>query len=394
MGAMDLEDLKQLSILRSQIDSQTVEQIMDEEFKAVSPEDELVDILSIMRNFKLHEVPVVDGGRYLGMVSYGNILKRKNISLETKAKTLMIKVPTVTLETPITQIAEYIIYSNARQLPVVKGNRLIGIVSRSNLIRLVSTIRQFKEIKVWEIMSEVVDYVMPGDDLDDALEIMRRLDVRTIPVVDKDERVIGIIGMREVIDYNYREKNRQTLGELTGTKTPVKLRVESLCVENPITIGWEDDLGTATSLMVKNDISTLPVTDNERLVGIITCYDIIELIAACRERDVVYVQITGLDDDDRYLMPALDKEIAEELTKIAKIYTPQTLTIHVSKYNPDGGTAKYSVSGRLNAGGRVFSAKSVDWDLVRSTEDLMEKLTDMVTETKEQRIEHRKRGSR
>ncbi len=391
MGAMDLEDLKQLSILRSQIDSQTVEENMDENFEAVMPEDELVDILSIMRASKLHEIPVIDGGKFLGMVSYGNVMKRKNISLETKAKTLMTSVPTIELATPLTEVAEHMMSSNARQLPVVKGNRVIGIISRADLVKWVASIRQLKEIKVWEIMSNVVDAVYPGDKLEDAMEIMRRLDIRTIPVLDENDGVFGIIGMREVIDYNYREKNRQTVGELTGVKTPVELKVESLCVENPMTIGWEDDLGKAANLMADNDISTLPVVEEGRLVGIITRYDIIELMAACRERDVVFVQITGLEDEDRYFMPALDKEIGNELTKIAKIYQPQTFVMHVAKYNSEGSSAKFSIAGRLTAGGKLFSAKAVDWDLVRTTEELMKKLMGMVNDTKEQRIDHRKR---
>ncbi len=394
MGAMDLEDLKQMSILRSQIDSQTVEENMDDDFDSVSPEDELVDLLSLMRSLKLHEIPVVEGGKFQGMVSYGTIMKRKNLSLETKARTLMDNVPTISLDTPLTEVAEHMMSSNARQLPVIKGNRVIGIISRADLVKWVSTIRHLKEIKVWEIMSDVVEYVRPGDRLEDALDIMRRLDVRTIPVLDDNKQVHGIIGMKEVINYNYREKSRQTVGELTGVKAPVELEVGSLCVEDPFTIDWEDDLGMASSIMADNDISTLPVTEDDKLVGIITRYDIIELMAACREREVVFVQITGLEDEDRYHMPTLDKEIGNELSKVAKIFTPNTFVMHVSKYNSEGATAKYSISGRLTAGGRLFRAKAVDWDLVRTTEELMKKLMGMVSDAKEQRDDPRKRPMR
>ena len=60
MAVKDLEDLKKLSMLRSQIDGISVERIMSEDFPVVSPEDRIADVLSVMKKTRYQDVPVVD----------------------------------------------------------------------------------------------------------------------------------------------------------------------------------------------------------------------------------------------------------------------------------------------------------------------------------------------
>lgn len=391
MGLKDMKNVKKLSMLRSQIDSHDVEELMEREFKTVGPDDSLEEILSIMRNEKIHDIPVVDGNAYMGMVSYGTVIKRKNLSPDTKAKSVLINFPTIHKSIPLTTVAEYMVVSNARELPVMNGNRVIGTISRMSLARMVSRIKGIREIKVWEIMSEVVESAKPKDDISTALEIMRALDVRTLPVVNDQSELVGILGMREVIDYNWQGLNRQTVGERVGHSAPVEITVDSLCVTNMKKISWDSDVGEAASIMYENDISTLPVMEDGKMVGIVTKYDIMELIAACQDREMVFVQISGMDEDDRYYMESMDKEIRNELTKMARMYKPQVLTIHVAKYNEQGGGGKYSLTGRLTIGGTILMAKSVDWDLVKTTEDLMRKLLGMVNDMKEEKVDRRTR---
>ena len=62
MGVKDLEDLKKLAMLRSQIDGISVQSIMSTEFPTVSSDDRIADVLAVMKDSKYQDVPVVDGG--------------------------------------------------------------------------------------------------------------------------------------------------------------------------------------------------------------------------------------------------------------------------------------------------------------------------------------------
>lgn len=389
MGVKDLEDLKKLSMIRSQIDGITVAEIMIDEFPTVSSDDRVADALSKMRDTKYQEIPVVDEGVYVGMISYGSILKKKSLTLDTKVKGLISNLPTLSTEVEATRIAELMVTNNCRQLPVVNGKKIVGIVSRRGMTGIAAKIKALSDIKVWEIMTTPVESVGRNDMLNDALGIMRRLDIRTVPIVDERDSVVGIVGMKEIID-NHWKTDDKVLGEYDkGMKS--QIAIESVCVTAVKTVEWEDDMEVAAKLMEKYGISTLPVVDEGELVGILTEYDIVELLSACRERDVLYVQISGLDENDKTYAEAMYADIGEELTKISKIYKPESLTIHVAKYNAEGDRAKYSLTGKLFINGKTVNCKEVGWDIIQTNNDLIKKIGIQVKDMKDSTVTFKRR---
>ncbi|MBN1110175.1 MAG: CBS domain-containing protein, partial [Methanomassiliicoccales archaeon] len=183
-------------------------------------------------------------------------------------------------------------------------------------------------------------------------------------------------------------------GDLTGNKNPVELEVRFLMHPSPTTLTAEDPLTEAIETMVERNISTIPVVSGERMVGIITKYDILELVASVRNRDMVYTQISGLEEEDRFSLDIMEREVQSGLAKIAKFTRPMLFTIHVSKYNNTGNNAKYSLTGRLSTESSNFMAKAVDWSLGQATVELMDKLDRIVMEKKEHDLDVRTKKNR
>ncbi len=389
MGVKDLEDLKKLSMIRSQIDDRCVEDILNTEYPVANPEDRVGDILSIMKDTGYQEIPVVEESEFLGMISYGTILKKKSVTLDTKIRNLVRMMPTLAIDTEITKVAESVIQSNARQIAVVNKKKLIGIVSRGDLIGIAAGVKALKEIKIWEIMTNPVESLNENALLDDALEIMRSLAIRTVPLTDSAGKLSGIVGMKEVVAHNWKNEDKSARDGFQTERT--QITVGSICATAVKTVNWDDTVEDAAALMGETKISTLPVMEGDDLVGVITQYDIIELISSCREREMMFIQISGLDDDDKDALEAIDASIEAEMSKITKIYKPESLTIHVAKYNDNGGSAKYSISARLFINGEALLAKEVGWDLVKTVNDLMKKLSSEVANIKDTRVAFRKR---
>ena len=93
MVLKDLEDPRRLSMLRAQIDANPVEEVMDTDFPTVSPEDRLSDVLQVMKKSNYQEIPVLEDGNYLGVVSYTSVLKKKSANMDNKVKNLIEGVP-------------------------------------------------------------------------------------------------------------------------------------------------------------------------------------------------------------------------------------------------------------------------------------------------------------
>ena len=389
MGVKDLEDLKKLSMLRSQIDCISVEKIMSTDFPTIDSDSTIANALSVMKESKYQDLPVIEDGNYVGVVTYSVILRKKSVSLDAKVKNIIRNIQTATVDLEITKIAEMFISNNCRQIPVVNGKKVIGVIMRNRVIDIVRDIKALKEIKVWEIMTTPVEAVKQNDLMDDALDLMIREDIRTLPVIDTTDRVVGVVGMREIIDNNWK-KDSKTIGDLAKSSRS-QITVESISTTSAKTIDWDSDVADAVDLMVNNGFSTLPVIEGGTLVGVITEYDVLELISACRERDMLFVQISGLEDDEKDYADAIYKDIENMVAKISKIYKPESLTIHVSRYNETGGNPKYSITARLFIKGTVVMMKEVGYDLSKTMSDLIKKLEAAVIDMKDSKVSFRNR---
>jgi len=387
-----LETMKAREKLRSTIESYKTEDLMAKQYETADPEMTISDVVARMRAMDLHEIPVVaDSNKLMGIISYGSLLKRKNLPVSTKARSVMESPPEIKEETAITEVAEKIISTGYRQIPVVRGKKILGVISREDIVRMTLAIKDLKNIPVKEVMTTEVQTVTSKDSLKRAIELMGKLDVRALPVVDETNRFVGIIGVKDIVNYGWASRTSETVGELSGKSKPVEVEVGSLSVDNPVVVGPESPIGQAANVMLERKISTLPVVEKDQIKGILTTYDVVELIASFRARDMVYVQITGLEEEDRHSLDVMDKEIEAELKKIAKLSKPLLFTLHVAKYNPAGNVAKYSLSGRLITEDKIFIAKAIEWNLIKATIATMERLLNMVKEMKESRLDQRKK---
>jgi CBS domain-containing protein len=83
-------------------------------------------------------------------------------------------------------------------LPVAKDDRLIGIVTdRDIAIRAVAIGRE-PTAKIRDVMTSEVRYCFIDDDIDDVLENMAELQVRRLPVVDRDKRLVGVVSISDL----------------------------------------------------------------------------------------------------------------------------------------------------------------------------------------------------
>ena len=392
MTAEELVGINKKEVLRAKIESIRLPDVMDKEFATVRPDDRLGDVLARMTELDLHEIPVSqDGKRMDGLVSYGTVIKRKNLSIDAKASNIAIAPPSVSPETTITEAAEVLLREGYRQLPIVNDGRIEGVLSRGHILSVLRSVPELRDVPVESIMSPEVRIARGKDRVVDAVTVMRDLDIRILPVVDDMERIMGIVGFKDLANYNWREKRRQTLGEVVGNSYPADVFVESAMIEDPVIIAPGTTVGKAAEIMLERNISTLPIVEERELRGIVTRYDLVELVASFRRREMMYMQITGLEREDRFETEQMERVITQSVQKIARIVDPLMFSLHVTKYNQEGIRAKYSLNGRLVTANGVMNANAVQWDLIQATTDLMGMFERRVIDKKEEKLEHRRR---
>ena len=130
----------------------------------------------------------------------------------TKVRDVMTERPrSVTPDTPVNQVAELMETEDVGAIPLVDGERLIGIVTdRDIVVRAVARSKDPRGMPAREVSSQDLVTVEPDTNLSDALQLMARYQVRQLPVVDEDDRLVGVVSQADVA----LEAKERTTGEL------------------------------------------------------------------------------------------------------------------------------------------------------------------------------------
>ena len=108
---------------------------------------------------------------------------------------------TVTEETTIDDAAKLMWEKNVGSVIVVdKGEIMRGIVTEKDVVFSVSKLMTGKGIPVSSIMSRTHLRASPREGIATAVEKMRKAGVRHLPVVDRDNRALGMISMRDAFE--------------------------------------------------------------------------------------------------------------------------------------------------------------------------------------------------
>ncbi|MGB9844387.1 CBS domain-containing protein [Methanothermobacter tenebrarum] len=118
-----------------------------------------------------------------------------------------------------------------------------------------------------DIMSKEIYYVKVPGNRAQALDIMRKRNVSGLPVVKEGSgELVGIITRSDIIE------------------NPDEEQIALIMTRDPIVASPDDPVSLVASKMVKNNIRRIPIVKNDKLVGIITAYDIVS--RALAEMDI------------------------------------------------------------------------------------------------------------
>ena len=96
-------------------------------------------------------------------------------------------------------------------VPIVEDGRLVGTVTdRDIAVRVVAEGKDPQSVSVRELASTDLVTIDPQQDLDEALRLMASHQVRRLPVVEKDGRLVGIVAQADVA----READDKKTGDL------------------------------------------------------------------------------------------------------------------------------------------------------------------------------------
>ena len=130
----------------------------------------------------------------------------------------------VTPETTISEVAQFMKNDEIGSLPILEGEQLTGMVTdRDIVIRAIAEGKDPRGMPVREVASRELVTVHADEDLSSALQLMASQQVRRLPVVDDDGRLVGILAQADVA----LEAKEKAVGEMVEeiSKSPAGPRL-------------------------------------------------------------------------------------------------------------------------------------------------------------------------
>ena len=114
------------------------------------------------------------------------------------ADAMTVRVVTVRPEERVQVAIARMLEENVGAVVVCEGNRLVGIFTERDVLRLAGEGTAFGELRLGDVMTTRVQTLTPDVDITDAARLMRDKKIRHVPVVE-GENVLGMVGIRDVM---------------------------------------------------------------------------------------------------------------------------------------------------------------------------------------------------
>lgn len=101
--------------------------------------------------------------------------------------------------TPLAKIAELMKKHDVGAIPVGENDRLIGIVTdRDITCRGVAAAKDCSKLTARDVMTKGIVYCNESEDLADAVRVMEQKQIRRLPVLNEDKRMVGMLSLGDV----------------------------------------------------------------------------------------------------------------------------------------------------------------------------------------------------
>jgi CBS domain-containing protein len=251
--------------------------IMTRDPLTASVGDSLDEVMRTMDQNDIRHVPVLDGTAVVGVLSDRDLLEATGWLPEAQRPEGAPRlVSDLDLGRPVTcspddttvMIASDMTSRAIGCLPVLEGEKLVGIVTEMDLMQAYLDISQMEgssanlQKPATELMTQAPHDIAPGTTLAEAARLEIDLYVRHLPVTE-DHRLVGIVSDRDI---------RRARGQGKGEDTPIS----EVMTTEVLTIAPDEPLWRAASYLIQGRISALPVVDDGKLLGILAMIDLLE----------------------------------------------------------------------------------------------------------------------
>ena len=162
----------------------------------------------------------------------------------------------------------------------------------------------------------------------EARALIHEKGVRHLPVIDKHNRIVGLVTDRDIREASPSDATMLSVQELHYLLGKLKVSAIMTPGDKLITVTPNTMIEKAAQLMHDNKVGCLPVLDGKELVGIITEADILE----------TFVDVMGLREKGTRITTALEDEpgVMHDVLEVFKRHNVNLISVVAPSYKMEG----------------------------------------------------------
>ena len=162
-------------------------------------------------------------------------------------------------------------------------------------------------ITIDELMTANPYTLRENDTLEDARRIMTERHIRHIPITDDNHHLLGLVTQRDVLEATDPGSKQQA----NRVSSSDNIKLSDIMIRNVSVVHQSESVRQAAIFLRSHKFGCLPVVSNDRLVGIITDSDFIDIAINLLEQvdmaeDAVDYEMDSMDDVE---LPVLEDEL-------------------------------------------------------------------------------------
>jgi CBS domain-containing protein len=257
------------------------------------------NVVKLLIEKQMSGVPVVSRGtkKLVGIVTRTDIFNKAN---ETQLAMIMNRnAITVKPNSDVKTVARLLYEGKIHRVPVVEGNKLVGICSPMDLLRIV--VEKDAKMHVEKLMSKKCAPIYKEAPLPIVIETMKMSGHQALPVLDKRGELAGIVSDTDLFNHTKIEEGVSKSGMNSGDSDDAwswegyrdtlsiyyatskvnlpQMPVKKIMIKNVVTVFSKSTASDAAKKMRKYNVGQLPVLDIEKhIVGMIYDLDLVQLL--------------------------------------------------------------------------------------------------------------------
>jgi CBS domain-containing protein len=337
----------------------------------IEPTDTLSHVISKINKNNSYDVFYLKDKNVLS-TNIRALLNAKNIDT-MKVESFLYPIPHVSQNDSVQKVANIITHYRIREVPVVDKNKIIGVVTAKQIIKLLSS-KDNKWIKANLIYTQNPITIPSDESISNARRIMTTKRIDHLPVLNQG-KIKQVLTSYHILQSIMPSEKQGSKSMVSRTEHALELKIGNTGSTRIPQCSPNDDLNKVINSMLKADTTCCLVNLWDTLQGIITLRDILGLLASKLETQIP-LYIVGMPEDQQDVS-LINSKFEKTLKRLQQVYSE----IHEARVSVKQQRTGNKKEGKYEVSIMILTPHhtplvytSIGFDLSEVLEDLSEKL--------------------